>query len=207
DRGSPRHALPVPTVPRVVPKEVYGFASAGRGADQHQCVVNVSVMLWLKLPEVPLIVMVNVPTLAALEALTVSVLPVVAGLGRNEAVTPFSKPDTDSVTLLLKLLSRLIVMVLVPLLPRAMVRELGESERLKSGCGPSVIVSDTVVLCERLPDVPVMVIVNVPTAAVDEADRRRVLEVAVGFGPKEAVTPVGIPDAVKLTLPEKLSTG
>jgi len=118
-------------------------------------------------------------------------------------VTPFGKPDTDSVTLPLKPLSRLIVMLLVPLLPRAMVRELGESERLKSGCGPGVIVSDTAVLCERLPDVPVMVIVNVPTAAVDEAVKRRVLEVAVGFGPKEAVTPVGIPYAVKLTLPEK----
>lgn len=164
-------------------------------------------MLWLKLPDVPAIVMVNVPTLAALAGLTVSVLLVVAGLGRNEAVTPFGKPDADSVTLLLKLLSRVIVMVLVPLLPRAMVRELGESERLKSGCGPGVIVSDTVVLCERLPDVPVMVIVNVPTVAMDEADKRRVLEVAVGFGLKEAVTPVGIPDAVKLTLPEKLFTG
>ena len=29
----------------------------------------------------------------------------------------------------------------------------------------------------------------------------------MGFGLKEAVTPVGIPDAVKLTLPEKLFTG
>ena len=164
-------------------------------------------MLWLKLPEVPVIVMVNVPTLAALEALTVSALLVVAGLGRNEAVTPFGEPDTVSVTLLLKLLSRLMVMVLDPLPPRATVRELGESERLKSGCGPGVMVSDTVVLCERLADVPVMVIVNVPTVAVDEADKRSVLEVAVGFGLKEAVTPVGIPDAVKLTLPEKLFTG
>lgn len=164
-------------------------------------------VLWLRLPEVPVIVRVNVPTLADLEALTVSVLLVVAGLGRNEAVTPLGEPDTDSVTLLLKLLSRLMVMVLVPLPPRATVRELGESERLKSGCGPGVIVSDTVVLCERFPDVPVMVIVNVPTVAVDEADKRSVLEVVVGFGLKEAVTPVGIPDAVKLTLPEKLFTG
>ena len=77
--------------------------------------------LWLNFPEAPVIVMVNVPTLAVLEALTVSVLLVVAGLGRNEVVTPFGEPDTDSVTLLLKLLSRLMVMVLVPLPPRATV--------------------------------------------------------------------------------------
>jgi len=77
--------------------------------------------LWLNFPEVPVIVMVNVPTLAVFEALTVSVLLVVAGLGRYEVVTPFGEPDTDSVTLLLKLLSRLMVMVLVPLPPRATV--------------------------------------------------------------------------------------
>lgn len=48
---------------------------------------------------------------------------------------------------------------------------------------------------------------KVPTVAVDDADSRRVLVVAVGLGLKEAVTPVGIPEAVKLTLPEKLFRG
>lgn len=164
-------------------------------------------MLWLRPPEVPLIVMLNVPTLAVRETLRVSLLLVVAGLGLNEAVTPLGEPEADSVTRLLKPFSRVRVMVLVPLLPRAMVREFGESERLKSGCGPGVIVSETVVACKRLPDVPVTVMVNVPTVAVDVADNRRVLVVAAGLGLNEAVTPVGMPDAVKLTLLEKPFTG
>ena len=48
---------------------------------------------------------------------------------------------------------------------------------------------------------------KVPTVAVDDADSRRVLVAAVGLGLKEAVTPVGIPEAVKLTLPAKPLTG
>lgn len=58
-----------------------------------------------------------------------------------------------------------------------------------------------------MPEIPVIVIVKVPTVAVDDADSRRVLVAAAGLGLKEAVTPVGIPEAVKLTLPEKPFTG
>lgn len=90
-------------------------------------------MLWLRAPDVPLMEILNVPTLADLAIFRVSVLLVVAGFGLNEAVTPFGKPEADRVTLLLNPFRRVTVMVLFPLLPRAMFKELGKSERLKSG--------------------------------------------------------------------------
>lgn len=73
------------------------------------------------------------PTLADLTTLRVSVLLAVAGFGLNEAVTPFGKPEADRVTLLLNPFRWVTVMVVFPLLPRAIFKELGESERLKSG--------------------------------------------------------------------------
>lgn len=60
---------------------------------------------------------------------------------------------------------------------------------------------ESVVVFVKLPDVPVMVTVKVPVAAVPVADRvKRLLEVA-GFVPNAAPTPFGKPDAVKFTLP------
>lgn len=60
-----------------------------------------------------------------------------------------------------------------------------------------------VVLFTRLPDVPVMVTVTVPVAAVPLAVNVNVLVLVVGFGLNEAVTPLGRPDGVRLTLPLK----
>ena len=90
-------------------------------------------MLWLRAPDVPLTEILNVPTLADLTTFSVSVLLVVAGFGLNEAVTPFGKPEADKVILLLNPFMRVTVMVLFPLLPRAIFKEIGESDRLKSG--------------------------------------------------------------------------
>src|ERR1035438_9613743 len=52
-----------------------------------------------------------------------------------------------------------------------------------------------------LPLVPVTVIVKAPVVAVLLAVSVRTLEVAEEVGLNEAVTPLGIPDAVKDTLP------
>lgn len=60
---------------------------------------------------------------------------------------------------------------------------------------------ETVVLLVRLPDVPVTVTVNVPTVAVPVAERVKRLLAVAGFVPKVTLTPLGRPDAVKLTLP------
>jgi len=65
------------------------------------------VVVWLKVPEVdvPLIVTVNVPPAALLLAVNVTVLLVVGGftvIGLNDAVTPLGRPEADKVTPLLK---------------------------------------------------------------------------------------------------------
>ena len=53
----------------------------------------------------------------------------------------------------------------------------------------------------KLPDVPVMVTENVPMVAALLAVSVRVLAVLAGFGLKAAVTPLGNPDADKVTSP------
>src|SRR5277367_1032333 len=64
-----------------------------------------------------------------------------------------------------------------------------------------------VVEAVRLPEVPPMVMVDVPGAALAPTVIVRVLVVLVGFGLKPAVTPVGRPFAVKVTLPLKPPDG
>jgi hypothetical protein len=56
---------------------------------------------------------------------------------------------------------------------------------------------------DKLPEVPVMVTVAVPVVAVPLAVSVNVLVVVAGFVPKAAVTPLGRPEADKLTLPLK----
>ena len=56
-----------------------------------------------------------------------------------------------------------------------------------------------VAVCE--PDVPVMVSVDCPIAAVLLAVRVIVVVFVVGLGAKDAVIPLGSPDTEKVTLP------
>ena len=55
----------------------------------------------------------------------------------------------------------------------------------------------------RLPEIPVTVRATAPVVAVLVAVRVSVLEVVAGFGLNDAVTPLGRPEADKLTLPLK----
>jgi len=64
-----------------------------------------------------------------------------------------------------------------------------------------VTVSEIVVPLDKFPDVPVIVTVAVPVAAVLLAVSVNVLALVVLAGLKDAVTPVGKPDADRLTLP------
>ncbi len=64
-----------------------------------------------------------------------------------------------------------------------------------------------VVVLLKLPDVPVTVTVAVPVAAVALAVRASVLVEVAGFGVNTAVTPLGKPVAVNVTLPAKPFTG
>jgi hypothetical protein len=85
------------------------------------------------MPDMPVIVTVKVPVVAALPAASVSVLVAVAGLGLNDAVTPLGRPDADRLTLSLKPFCGVIATVLVPLFPCTMLRLPGDAERVKVG--------------------------------------------------------------------------
>lgn len=83
------------------------------------------------------------------------------------------------------------------------VRLLGEAESVKLGWGGGAVpftVRLMLVVCVKRPDVPVTVIVAVPEAAVLLAIKVSVLLPVAGLGLKEAVTPLGKPDADILTL-------
>jgi hypothetical protein len=82
----------------------------------------------------------------------------------------------------------------------------GEALTLKAGVVVELTVSATEVVAVRLPEVPVMVTVEVPVVAVALAVRVSTLVPVVGLVPKVAVTPLGKPDAARVTLPENPST-
>jgi hypothetical protein len=65
------------------------------------------------------------------------------------------------------------------------------------------MVSERVAVLDNVPDVPVMVTVDVPVVAAALAVSVNVLVLVVLLGLKEAVTPLGRPEADKLTLPLK----
>jgi len=87
------------------------------------------VVVFVKLPETPVMVTVAVPVVAVLPALSVRVLVFVVLVGLNDAVTPLGKPEADRLTLPLKPFCGLIVMVLVPAAPCVIVRLFGEATR------------------------------------------------------------------------------
>jgi len=101
--------------------------------------VRLRVVFAVRLPEVPVMVTVEVPRVAVALAVSVSVLVVVVGLGLKTAVTPLGRPEAAKETLPLKPFCGVTVMVLVPLLLRAMESELGFA--LNVNVGPAVTVT------------------------------------------------------------------
>jgi hypothetical protein len=159
------------------------------------------VVVFVMLPETPVMVTVAVPVVAVGLAVSVRVLALVALVGLNEAVRPLGKPETDKLTLPLKPFWGVTAMVLVPLEPCAIVRLFGDAERVNVGGGFTV--SETVVVADKFPDEPETVTVTVPVAAVLVAESVSVLAPVVLAGLKAAVTPAGKPEADKLTPPLK----
>jgi hypothetical protein len=136
---------------------------------------------------------------AELLAVSVSTLDPVVGFVPNDAVTPLGRPEAARVTLPLNPFAPATVMVSVTLLPWATDKLDAEGESVK--LGGLFTVNATVVLAVRLPEVPLIVTVDVPTVAELLAVSVSTLVPVVGFVPKDAVTPLGRPDAARVTLP------
>jgi hypothetical protein len=163
--------------------------------------VRLSVVVCVRPPETPEIVIVEVPSVAVEEAVSVSVLVDEVGFGLNPAVTPLGKLEAPKVGLPVKPFTGTTVIVLVPCVPCRTVTEFGFAVRLKFG--PALTVTFSVVVCVMLPDTPETVMVVVPGVAVAPAVNVKVLVELVGFGLNPAVTPLGKPDALNVGLPVK----
>ncbi len=130
-------------------------------------------------------------------AVSVSVLVPVGLAGLKDAVTPLGSPEADKLTLPVKPFVGFTVIVLLPLFPWVTVTLDGEAESVKFGAGLTVRVTLVVWL----------VTVAVPVAAVLLAVSVSVLVPVVLAGLKDAVTPLGSPEADRLTLPVKPFVG
>jgi len=75
------------------------------------------VVVAFRLPEVPVIVTVDAPTVAVAPAVRVNTLLEVVGLVAKEAVTPAGNPEAAKVTLPANGLTSVTVIVSVPLAP------------------------------------------------------------------------------------------
>lgn len=76
-----------------------------------------TVVVAVSVPDVPVTVIVAGPVVAVLLAVNVNVLLPLAGLGLNDAVTPFGSVDVMNVTLPLKPFCGVMLIALVPLVP------------------------------------------------------------------------------------------
>jgi hypothetical protein len=149
-------------------------------------------------PLVPVTVNVYCPTAAELLAVSKSELLSVVGFGLQEAVTPTGKPDSARFTLPVNPYSGF---TKIP----DVVEEPGARENIVV-CPWSVkdgarTCTGNVTVWVREPLVPVMVAFVVPSAVVLLAVSIRLLFPVVGFGLKDAVTPLGRPDTASFTLP------
>ncbi len=136
-----------------------------------------------------------------LAAVSVSTPDEEAELVLNAAVTPLGSPEAVSNTVPLNGLTSVIAMVSVAVLPGRICNEEGEGASVKL---PAVFtVRPTLALEVSEPEVPVMLIVELPATAELEAVRVSTLVPVVGLGEKAAVTPPGSPynpDADRVTL-------
>jgi hypothetical protein len=154
-------------------------------------------------PDVPAMVIVDVPATAVGPAVNVTVLLLVVLVGLNDAVTPVGSPVAARLTLAVNPFAGTTAITLLPGVPDLAVTPAGVAVRVKPGRATTRL---TVVEAVRVPDVPAMVTVAVPAAAVLPAVNVTVLVLVVLVmlgGLKDAVTPVGSPVAARLTLPVK----
>ena len=139
----------------------------------------------------------DAPSAAEVVAARVSALGPVAVAGLNDAVTPWGIPDAARVTAPVKPFAGLILIVLVPEVPGTRLRLEGVAAMLKAA--GAVIVRASLAVLLILPEVPVMVIVEVVAGAELVAISVSVLLVMALAGLNDPVTPAGNPDTVRFT--------
>jgi hypothetical protein len=98
---------------------------------------------------------VRVPVLARLPMVNFKVLEVVAGFGLKDAETRVGRPEADKLTAPVKPFEGVMVTLVLPLEPRAMLRLAGEAESEKSGLRE--IVREMVVELIKLAQLPLTV--------------------------------------------------
>jgi len=167
--------------------------------------MRVIVVFCVRLPDVPVMVMVLVPATAPLPAVKVRVLPVVVLAGVNANVTPAGKPAADRLTLPVKPLAGMTRTVLELLPPGVTATVPGTVARLKFRDEVFVLATTlrlVVVVRVRPPPVPTMVTVTGfgVTVAVLLAVKVNVLALVVPAGLNDAVTPFGTFTAERVTM-------
>jgi hypothetical protein len=159
-------------------------------------VVRARVVVTVTAPDLPVMVTLYCPRMAELLAVKVTVLLPFVGFGEKDAVTPLGRPDAERVTLPVNPFRGVTLMEVVPEVPWPMLRSYPES--VKDG---AETVKMRVVDAVWLPAAPAMVTMYCPRLAELLAVNVRVLAPVVGFGEKDAVTPLGRPEAERATLP------
>jgi hypothetical protein len=95
--------------------------------------LRVTVVCFVRVPEVPVIEMLADPMAAMLLAVSVNTLVLAVVLGLKDAVTPLGRPEAAKLTFPVKPFSGVTVIVVVPLAPCVIVTLVGEAEREKFG--------------------------------------------------------------------------
>lgn len=160
------------------------------------------VVLAVAEPEVPVMVIVDVPAAAVLAAVSVRLPLEVDGFEVHVAVTPAGSPEAARVTEPLNGLISVMLIVSGLLEPAASdsVGAEGVSTKLPVA-GAAVTVRAIVVDAVSVPEVPVMVMVLVVTAAVFATVKMIPLVPVVGLASNTALTPVGRFETARVTAP------
>lgn len=194
-------------MPPTATDKVAGEAESVKLGGSAAVTVTSTVVVALNEPDVPVMVTDVGPTIAAEDVavkVTTSVPDVLPAV--KAAVTPDGNPDVVYVTVALNPPTALTVIVLVTEPLSGTDTLVGEAESVK--LWGTVTVTPRVVVSVSEPEVPVMVAVTaLEVIAADEVAVSVTTSVPEVPAAKLAVTPLGRPDAVKVTAPVNPSTG
>jgi len=163
--------------------------------------VRLIVAVFRRLPDVPLMVMMERPSAAEADAVSVSVLAPSELAALKDAMTPLGSPDAARATVPANPFCGLMTTVPVIAPPGLRIRLAGVTEM--ENAGDDVTATAILTMLVWLPEVPVIVAVDVAGAAELPADSVSVLVVMALAGLNDPVTPAGNPVTARFTAPLK----